>query len=597
MLPCPAGREPGTECYQVFTDEQGKFIPPWPDLTVCPTENADFNLDPTAGVVNAVYYIDCDDQAEALDVTNSGIIVGISYKASAPDFKRPVYWAKVESKYFAFDLGLPLTAEKSLALDIDDTARYHAEGIKLKLDKFADGTGLSVLGHIVTDVVGETKIYTPHLWFNLSVGGHVGPFALPISSNQKIISIDSGVPVGYETINSSEQANAMLNLGEPKYDKEKPPLFQYMEGWEFTKLLTQYEGNSRLNAISSAGAIGATMIGSAPNSAGIQTASYLTLAVPAFYNQQCYQEDLNDLLTGSSKPNLTEALLVGGPTFSNTVLAKDDLGTYYFLNPVDPFRDIGVKINIDKKGLLAEENNRYTIQITNHSSEYATCVKFSVKDYVYFPEDHYRSLKQEPGGVTHKNVIAEGMQCDTSYIETRCTLTKLEANETRTVVMEVEPRPVLVDRTVRTRVQVTAREERPTFYSDIREMFDEDRNNVAEAYTQVHRDKCFIATAAYGSLGHRFVEDLRGFRDSVLLQSAAGAWFVDLYYRVSPPIADIVKSSEILRVAVRISLTPIVMVIRHSWLLHVMAVCLLMSFILLTASWNRNVAPLPPARY
>jgi uncharacterized repeat protein (TIGR02543 family) len=62
---------------------------------------------------------------------------------------------------------------------------------------------------------------------------------------------------------------------------------------------------------------------------------------------------------------------------------------------------------------------------------------------------------------------------------------------------------------------------------------------------------CFIATAAYGSPTAEQIDVLREFRDGVLLESAAGSQLVDLYYRLSPPVADIVSGSSFLRTMVR----------------------------------------------
>lgn len=52
---------------------------------------------------------------------------------------------------------------------------------------------------------------------------------------------------------------------------------------------------------------------------------------------------------------------------------------------------------------------------------------------------------------------------------------------------------------------------------------------------------CFIATACYGSVHAPEVETLRRFRDSVLLPSWAGRFFVKVYYLLSPPVADYLR--------------------------------------------------------
>jgi hypothetical protein len=62
---------------------------------------------------------------------------------------------------------------------------------------------------------------------------------------------------------------------------------------------------------------------------------------------------------------------------------------------------------------------------------------------------------------------------------------------------------------------------------------------------------CFIATAAYGTPTAEQIDVLREFRDVVLLKSTAGSQFVALYYRLSPPIADFITRSDLLRTLVR----------------------------------------------
>ncbi len=62
---------------------------------------------------------------------------------------------------------------------------------------------------------------------------------------------------------------------------------------------------------------------------------------------------------------------------------------------------------------------------------------------------------------------------------------------------------------------------------------------------------CFIATAAYGTSTAEQLDVLREFRDDVLLESTVGSRLVDLYYQVSPPIADFISEHSFVRTLVR----------------------------------------------
>ncbi len=80
---------------------------------------------------------------------------------------------------------------------------------------------------------------------------------------------------------------------------------------------------------------------------------------------------------------------------------------------------------------------------------------------------------------------------------------------------------------------------------------------------------CFIATAAYGTPSAEQIDVLREFRDVVLLESAAGSRFVALYYRLSPPVADIIAGNGFLRTIVRdLLVDPVVWIVDatgHVW--------------------------------
>jgi hypothetical protein len=72
--------------------------------------------------------------------------------------------------------------------------------------------------------------------------------------------------------------------------------------------------------------------------------------------------------------------------------------------------------------------------------------------------------------------------------------------------------------------------------------------------------QCFIATAAYGTSMAEEIEILRQFRDKYLLTNPLGQALVDLYYSISPPIADLITEHPSLKPIVRAGLLPAVAV-------------------------------------
>lgn len=76
---------------------------------------------------------------------------------------------------------------------------------------------------------------------------------------------------------------------------------------------------------------------------------------------------------------------------------------------------------------------------------------------------------------------------------------------------------------------------------------------------------CFIATAAYNTAMAEEIETLHRFRDEYLLTNPLGQGLVDVYYTISPPIADFITEHP--------SLKPIV----RAWLMPVVAMCSIVS--------------------
>jgi hypothetical protein len=78
------------------------------------------------------------------------------------------------------------------------------------------------------------------------------------------------------------------------------------------------------------------------------------------------------------------------------------------------------------------------------------------------------------------------------------------------------------------------------------------------------QEGCFIATACYGDYDAAEVHVLRRYRDETLLCSRAGRLFVRIYYRISPPLANLIsRSGRLKRVIRRGMLQPLVAAIQR----------------------------------
>ena len=89
-----------------------------------------------------------------------------------------------------------------------------------------------------------------------------------------------------------------------------------------------------------------------------------------------------------------------------------------------------------------------------------------------------------------------------------------------------------------------------------------ERERTENRQDQLHGRICFVASAAYGTPLSEEIKTLSRFRDTVLVEKAWGRNLVQMYYRLSPPLANYIYRRSTLRMLVRIILTPLVRVIR-----------------------------------
>lgn len=101
---------------------------------------------------------------------------------------------------------------------------------------------------------------------------------------------------------------------------------------------------------------------------------------------------------------------------------------------------------------------------------------------------------------------------------------------------------------------------------------------------------CFIATAAYGSYLHPHVRQLRQFRDNWLLSNAPGRAFVALYYRLSPPVANVIAHHEPLRLLARLLLSPLVFAVAYPLATGVMSALSLAAALQFRRRWRMVIS-------
>lgn len=83
-------------------------------------------------------------------------------------------------------------------------------------------------------------------------------------------------------------------------------------------------------------------------------------------------------------------------------------------------------------------------------------------------------------------------------------------------------------------------------------------NILDDMWEEVKKAPCFIATATFGSPFHPYVIALQDFRDKYLVSSKPGRKLVNLYYKYSPHIAELITNHKVLRTVAHIWLVPFV---------------------------------------
>ncbi|MBW1896231.1 MAG: IPT/TIG domain-containing protein, partial [Deltaproteobacteria bacterium] len=107
-------------------------------------------------------------------------------------------------------------------------------------------------------------------------------------------------------------------------------------------------------------------------------------------------------------------------------------------------------------------------------------------------------------------------------------------------------------------------------------------------------NRCFIATAAFGSPWERHVCILRTFRDRYLQTSCLGRFFVRTYETWSPPLARFIREHEPARSVVRVMLLPWVAVAYAVCYFRVKVAIAVLAFIFMTCGFRSFVRKKDP---
>jgi uncharacterized repeat protein (TIGR01451 family) len=181
----------------------------------------------------------------------------------------------------------------------------------------------------------------------------------------------------------------------------------------------------------------------------------------------------------------------------------------------------------------------YEITVTNLDSSSSSATGVQLTDWL-------------PHDVIFRHASSSRGTCkrDELHNLVRCNLGAISPGDSTYVTISLEPtKPELQLYNI---TRVTANEYDPNL-----------ENNTRGIESPLQVDRCFIATAAYGSLLHPYVKELRAFRDRYLMSNEAGRYLVQQYYRYSPPLADYIRQHEWARLITQALLAPVVFAVSY----------------------------------
>ena len=520
---------------------------------------------------------ECDLENEVVGMNQNGTIIGTSYRnescASRTQCERPIVWTQTE--------------EETDDENVDPLVSYSARDIGVfyinqeRTSFYGHTTKIDRLGSIITGVLYEETAarYLPAVWYELGTeqGGQV---LVEITKGGKDDIYTNINGVGVSSITSS-QITGWYDSGDALI---RPVSWRRSINAAGQSIFVATDiptldgnGNGQVSqSTTSGGHIGSS--GTDPND---YTAFIST--------KECGVQNINDLLaTPNDNLKLNTGLSTSSETFSDSLLVSGTIidttaKAFYVLRPEPKQVKLGVNIVSNHQELIVGEDHTYTIILTNNGEKtepdtgnYATCINIDILPYVDIPRGDNTSYTKSGGlSILKAEITGNSSICTWTPASVNCFVPRLNPGASVTISLLTKPRPILAGRTIKMTAEATSSETGPLPASTPEELEtgkDTCSNpplneQISVTCTQVSRQGCFIATAAYGSYLAPHVQTLRKFRDDILLQFPAGKWLVTQYYTYSPDMAELIENNDTLKQFTRALLLPLVLSVKYPLLL------------------------------